>query len=91
MPPFLRMNWKALSMRPPLQPASYVLSQSTNSCSDSEISSPVTILFIPSTAAMVENAQQLPAPVDKVIATLLGISNVPELFLIFFCKLHCST
>lgn len=48
-------------MRPPLHPALFFLSQSTSSCSDRDISSPVTILFIPSTAATVENAQQLPA------------------------------
>lgn len=58
-------------MRPPLHPALFFLSQSTSSCSDREISSPVTILFIPSTAATVENAQQLPAhhtsmPITKI-------------------------
>ena len=48
-------------MRPPLQPSLYEVSQSTNSCSDKDIKSPVTILFMPSTAPMAENAQQLPS------------------------------
>jgi hypothetical protein len=37
------------------------LSQSTNSCSDREVKEPVTNWLIPSTAPVVENAQQLPA------------------------------
>ena len=37
------------------------LSQSTSSCSDRGINSPVTIWFIPSTAATDEKAQQLPS------------------------------
>ena len=44
-----------------MQPLLKVLSQSISSCSDNEDKFPVTIWFMPSTAATVENAQQLPA------------------------------
>ncbi|PON85244.1 hypothetical protein TorRG33x02_189120 [Trema orientale] len=54
------MYSKAYSISPPLHPWFCSLSQSTNSCSDNETSILVLILFIPSTAATVENAQQLP-------------------------------
>ncbi|CAA6670197.1 unnamed protein product [Spirodela intermedia] len=53
------MKEKALSMRPPLHPL-LSESQSTSSCSDSVVKFPVTIWLIPSTAATVEKAQQLP-------------------------------
>ncbi|PON72359.1 LOW QUALITY PROTEIN: hypothetical protein PanWU01x14_067500 [Parasponia andersonii] len=53
------MNSKAYSISPPLHPWFCSLSQSTNSCSDNETSLLV-LIFIPSTAATVENAQQLP-------------------------------
>lgn len=54
-------------MRPPLHPSLKALSQSTSSCSDKDTSFPVTILFIASTVAIVENAQQLPASVQKIV------------------------
>uniref|UniRef100_J3MV84 Uncharacterized protein n=1 Tax=Oryza brachyantha TaxID=4533 RepID=J3MV84_ORYBR len=55
------MYWKALSMRPPLQPALPLLvSQSTSCCSDSAVRLLVRMALIPSTAAIVEKAQQLP-------------------------------
>lgn len=58
---FFVMNSKASSMDPPSQPWSLlVLSQSTISCSDSEISLLVESLLMPSVAAIAENAQQLP-------------------------------
>lgn len=61
IPLFFVMNPKASSMYPPSQPCSLlVLSQSTISCSESEISLPVESLLIPSVAAIAENAQQLP-------------------------------
>jgi len=57
---------KALSIKPPSQPWSTPLvSQSTNSCSDKEINSPVVSLVIPSVAATAENAQQQPTVFDK--------------------------
>ncbi len=40
-PPLSMMYWKAKSMRPPPQPWSRLVSQSTSSCSDRDTSSPV--------------------------------------------------
>ena len=55
------MNLKASSMSPPSQPWSWPwTSQSTNSCSDSEINFPVFSFTMPSVAATAENAQQQP-------------------------------
>jgi hypothetical protein len=54
------MNTNASSIRPPSHPALYKVSQSTSSCSDKEMSWPVTIWLIPSTAAIAEKAQLLP-------------------------------
>ena len=47
-------------MRPPLQPALDLVSQSTSCCSDSDVRFLVRIALMPSTAAIVEKAQQLP-------------------------------
>uniref|UniRef100_J3M393 Uncharacterized protein n=1 Tax=Oryza brachyantha TaxID=4533 RepID=J3M393_ORYBR len=47
-------------MSPPLHPLFPSVLQSISSCSDSDVRFPVTIALIPSTAATVENAQQLP-------------------------------
>ncbi|KAK9132251.1 hypothetical protein Scep_011779 [Stephania cephalantha] len=50
------MKWIASSIRPPSQPWSTPLvSQSTSSCSDKEISLPVLSLRMPSVAATAEN------------------------------------
>jgi hypothetical protein len=45
---------------PPLHPLLIKVSQSTSSCSDSVIKSPVVIWFMASTLAIAEKAQQLP-------------------------------
>jgi hypothetical protein len=45
---------------PPLQPLLPSVLQSMSSCSDSDVRLPVTMALMPSTAATVEKAQQLP-------------------------------
>ena len=55
-----RHTWYALSMRPPWQPLSSSLSQSTSSCSERLFNCPVTMALIPSTEPVVLNAQQEP-------------------------------
>jgi hypothetical protein len=65
------MNWNAPSISPPSQPWSLPsTSQSTSSCSDSEMSLPVLSLTMPSIAATAENAQQQPALVIMVDAII---------------------
>nr|GMC67155.1 senescence-specific cysteine protease SAG39-like [Ipomoea batatas] len=60
------MKVNASSIRPPSQPWSVPFtSQSTSSCSDSEIRLPVESLVIPSMAATAENAQQHPIQESK--------------------------
>ena len=54
------MYWYAKSMRPPLQPWSFSLSQSTSCCSDRLVSLPVLMALMPSTAPTALKAQQEP-------------------------------
>nr|GMD10842.1 hypothetical protein Iba_chr06eCG10130 [Ipomoea batatas] len=55
-------------------------SQSTSSCSDSEIRLPVESFVIPSMAATAENAQQHP------IAVMRQFVSIPRCFEFLFCK-----
>lgn len=72
------MNSNASSIRPPSHPLLALVSQSTSSCSDKDTSLLVLIWFIPSTAATVEKAQQLPTKPQSLVKKF-ALSNHQQL------------